>query len=396
MNSKEFTEKYYVERKNTDCWKWDKLNEQFGKEDVLPMWVADADFRCAESILAAFQKVVDHGVFGYNFPPEGYYDNFIRWEKEEHGCDVKREWIRFTPGIVPGLYSCVGAFTEPGDAVLINTPVYYPFSDSIRDMKRKRVCSELQNKDGYYIVDFEDFEEKIVKENVKLYILCSPHNPCGRVWKEEELKKLLDICVRHQVVVVSDEIHQDLIFGDNRHIPALAVSEGKYKENIILMTAASKSFNVAGLQNSYMVIPSEEKRKKLDAYTVYPSMTEGNYFGYVASEAAYGAGKDWLDGFKAVISENYEYLKTTVERELPGAVVTPLEGTYLAWVDLRKCVKKEDVKDIVLNKAKVAVDFGEWFSDESLGFIRINLATRIENVEKGVGAIIREVKNYHK
>lgn len=222
--------------------------------------------------------------------------------------------------------------------------------------------------------------KKNVENQAKMYILCSPHNPVGRVWKEEELKKLMDICQRHGVMVTADEIHQDIVFGENVHHPAPGIAGGKYKDNIILMTSTSKTFNLAGLKNSYAVIPSEEKRKIFDDFNVYPHVDTGCTLSYIASAAAYRHGSGWLKDLLNVIHENYQYMCDTFAAELPDVRVTPLEGTYLSWIDLRAYAKPEDTQKVVQKKAKVAVDYGNWFSEKSAGFIHMNLGTSREIV----------------
>ncbi len=381
----------YVDRRNTNCNKWDGQTTMFGEEGLLAMWVADMDFQVPQCVKEALQKYVESGVYGYYKIPDAYYQAFINWEKEQHGYEVKKEWMRFSPGVVAGFHWLVQILTDPKDAVIVNTPVYYPFLNAVRNNDRTLICSNLVNENGVYTIDFEDFERKIVENSVKLFILCSPHNPVGRVWKIEELKKLFDICKKHQVMVVSDEIHQDLVYGENTHIPSLSV--GDYDYRMISLTAPSKTFNIAGAQNSILVIPDEELRKKWDQYTQGNCVTNGNAFGYVAAQAAYAGGADWLESAKAQIYENYKYLKTRLKEELPEVIVTPLEGTYLCWVDLVAYVSSSQIKEIIQKECRLAVDYGDWFGGESFGTcIRINLATSMENVEIAVGSLIAHLK----
>lgn len=381
----------YVDRRNTNCNKWDGQTTMFGEEGLLAMWVADMDFQVPQCVKEALQKYVESGVYGYYKIPDAYYQAFINWEKEQHGYEVKKEWMRFSPGVVAGFHWLVQILTDPKDAVIVNTPVYYPFLNAVRNNDRTLICSNLVNENGVYTIDFEDFERKIVENSVKLFILCSPHNPVGRVWKIEELKKLFDICKKHQVMVVSDEIHQDLVYGENTHIPSLSV--GDYDYRMISLTAPSKTFNIAGAQNSILVIPDEELRKKWDQYTQENCVTNGNAFGYVAAQAAYAGGADWLESAKAQIYENYKYLKTRLKEELPEVIVTPLEGTYLCWVDLAAYVSSSQIKEIIQKECRLAVDYGDWFGGESFGTcIRINLATSMENVEIAVGSLIAHLK----
>lgn len=381
----------YVDRKNSNCNKWDGQTTMFGEEGLLAMWVADMDFQVPQCVKEALISYVESGVYGYYKIPDAYYQAFINWEKEQHGYEVKKEWIRFSPGVVAGFHWLVQIFTKPKDAVLVNTPVYYPFYKAVKNNDRKLICSDLVNESGVYTIDFEDFEKKIVENSVKLFILCSPHNPVGRVWKEEELKKLFDICKKHQVLVVSDEIHQDLVYGENSHIPSLSV--GDYDHMMISLTAPSKTFNIAGAQNSIVVIPDEELRKKWDRYIEGNSVPNGNAFGYVAAQAAYEGGAGWLEGVKRQIYENYKYLKTQLQEKLPEIIVTPLEGTYLCWVDLASYVDPEEMEEVIQKKCGLAVDYGHWFGGDKFGTcIRINLATSMNNVKIAVDALAENLK----
>ena len=380
----------YVDRRNSNCNKWDGQKKMFQEEGLHAMWVADMDFRVPECVVNALKKYVEFGVYGYYKIPDEYYEAFINWEKERHGYEVKKEWIRFSPGVVAGFHWLVQILTDEKDAVIVNTPVYYPFLDAVKNNHRTLICSDLKNENGIYTIDFDDFEKKITEHNVKLFILCSPHNPAGRVWKEEELKRLLEICKKHHVYVVSDEIHQDLVFGENKHIPSLSV--GDYDEMMISITAASKTFNIAGAQNSMVIIPDKKLRRKWDAYTKENRVFAGNAFGYIAAQAAYERGKEWLDLVLKQIDENYHYLKKELAENLPKAVVTPLEGTYLCWIDLKAYVSAGEIKDLIQKKCRLAVDFGDWFGGERFGtFIRMNLATSMENVRIGVEALERQL-----
>lgn len=381
----------YVDRRNTNCNKWDGQTKMFGEEGLHAMWVADMDFRVPQCVEEALKKYVESGVYGYYKIPDAYYQAFINWEKEHHGYEAKKEWIRFSPGVVAGFHWLVQMLTEPKDAVIVNTPVYYPFLDAVKNNDRTLICSDLVNQNGVYTIDFADFEKKIVENSAKLFILCSPHNPAGRVWKKEELKKLFEICKKYQVFVISDEIHQDLVYGENHHIPSLSV--GNYDDMIISIAAPSKTFNIAGAQNSMVVIPDEKLREKWDQYVKGNRVLGGNAFGYVAAQAAYEGGADWLESIREQIYTNYEYLKKELSEKLPEIIVTPLEGTYLCWIDLGAYVNADQIKEVVQKKCRLAVDFGDWFGGDRFGtFIRMNLATSMENVEIGVNALVQNLK----
>ena len=380
----------YVDRKNTNCVKWDNLSNMYSCDCLLAMWVADMDFAVPECVTEALHKYVEEGAFGYYCVPDCYYQSFINWEKNYHGYEVKKEWIRFSPGVVAAFNWIVQFKTKPGEAVIVNTPVYYPFMNAVKDSGRKLVTSDLINENGAYRIDYHDFEQKIVDNEVKLFILCSPHNPVGRVWKREELKTILDICRKHHVYVISDEIHHDLVYGDNVHVPSLTV--GDYDDMVFMLTAPSKTFNLAACQNSIIVIPDEKLRNKWDAFVDVLHVNSGNSFGYVAAKAAYEGGREWLNEVLDVIKGNYDYLKARIETELPNAVASELEGTYLTWIDLRAYLKPEEMKSFMEEKCGLAFDYGDWFGGEDYAcFIRMNLATSRENVACAVDRIVEQL-----
>ena len=381
----------YVDRKHTNCEKWDGLIDMYGQNDLLAMWVADMDFQVPDCVISALQSYVTQGAFGYYRTPDSYYEAFINWEKTQHGFEVQKEWIRFSPGVVSAFYWIVQFMTNPGDAIIVTTPVYYPFMNAVKDNGRKLITSDLVNIDGTYSIDFVDFEKKIIENNVKLFILCSPHNPVGRVWTHEELKTLFDICRKHNVFVISDEIHHDLVFGEREHIPSLTV--GDYDDMMIMLTAPSKTFNLAACQNSVIVIPDEQLREKWDAFTENLRVTNGNAFGYIAAEAAYTDGHAWYEEMKEIVYGNYQYMTETFAEELPEVIVSPLEGTYLAWIDMRHYVKPAEVTQFMQETCGLAFDYGDWFGGDAFaGFIRMNLATSRENVEMAVQRIVGNLK----
>lgn len=380
----------YVDRRNTDCSKWDAQSENFGEEGLHAMWVADMDFQVPSCVTDALSAYVKEGVFGYYTAPDSYYNAFINWEKE-HGYTVKREWIRFSPGVVSGFNWIVQMMTKPKDPVIVLTPVYYPFLYAVTNNDRTLITSDLINEHGVYSIDFEDFEQKIIDNHVKLFIFCSPHNPVGRVWKKEELEKLIAICKKHHVFIISDEIHHDLLAPGQKHIPIASIAD--YDDSLITVTAPSKTFNLAGCQNSIIIIPDEKLREKWDVFTTSIRVTSGNTFGYLAARAAYTDGRPWLNEVNEIIHNNYLYVKETFEKELPKLVVSPLEGTYLLWIDFGAYLSFDEMKDFMQKKCHLAFDYGDWFGGEKFGtHIRMNLATSKENVEKAVMAIIENLK----
>lgn len=380
----------YVDRRNTDCSKWDAQSENFGEEGLHAMWVADMDFQVPACVTDALSAYVKEGVFGYYTAPDSYYNAFINWEKE-HGYTVKREWIRFSPGVVSGFNWIVQMMTKPKDPVIVLTPVYYPFLYAVTNNDRTLITSDLINDHGVYSIDFEDFEQKIIDNHVKLFIFCSPHNPVGRVWKKEELDKLVAICKKHHVFIISDEIHHDLLAPGQKHIPIASIAD--YDDSLVTVTAPSKTFNLAGCQNSIIIIPDEKLREKWDAFTTSIRVTSGNTFGYIAARAAYIGGRPWLNEVNEIIHNNYLYVKETFERELPKLVVSPLEGTYLLWIDFGAYLSFDEMKDFMQKKCRLAFDYGDWFGGERFGtHIRMNLATSRENVETAVQAIVAHLK----
>lgn len=376
----------YKDRLGTDCIKWDELKEKFGQDDLLALWVADMDFEVPNAAKQALVKYAESGVFGYYKVPDAFYDAFIKWEKEQHGYDVKREWIRFTPGVVPALFWMVQCFTEEKDSVMISIPSYPPFFKCIEDNNREVIGVPLVHEAGTYTMDYEKIEQEIIEKQVKMYILCSPHNPVGRVWTREELVRLVEICKKHHVLLVADEIHQDIIVGDKTQIPAGSLRE--YTEGLISMTAASKTFNLAACQNAFILIEDEKLRNQFDTFIAKFHIENGNGFGYVAVRAAYEGGHEWLENVKEVIKDNYEYAKVFIQDRLPKATVSPLEGTYLMWVDLGAYLEGQDIVQVMQERCGLAIDYGDWFGGTPWQYyIRVNLATCKENIEKAMEAL---------
>lgn len=392
MQKEKFLKEYLVERKGTYSLKWDALDKRFGNADLISMWVADMEIKAPKEVIEALKERCEHGVFGYSYVSDEYYNSVINWLKEKHNYEIKKEWLRFTNGVVTAIYCFVNIFTKVDDAVLILTPVYYPFHNAVKDNNRKLITCDLKNTDGYFTIDYEEVEKKIVENNVKLFIQCSPHNPAGRVWKEEELAKILEICKKHNVLVISDEIHQDIIMKGYKHIPSAIVANGKYADNLITVSAASKTFNLAGLIHSNIIISNAELRKKYDEEIKKINQTEINILGMLATQVAYEKGSEWLENVKEIIEDNFNYLKTELNKHIPEITITNLEGTYLVFLDLRKIIPIDKVKEFIQDKCNLAIDFGEWFGASFKGFIRVNLATDPEIVKKAVENIITEYK----
>lgn len=385
-----FCTQYGVERKQTNSLKWDELQNRFGASELLPLWVADMDFKIPKSVQKAMAERIEHGVFGYSTVPDSYYTAFFNWMSSRFGVNLERDWLRFSTGVVNSIYWLVNAFTNPGDAVIILTPVYYPFHNAIKDNKRKLVSSELAYRDGKYTIDFAAFEEQIIKNDVKLFIHCSPHNPVGRVWTGQELIQLYDICVKHDVLIVSDEVHQDFVRKDLIFISSLTLKD--YFSHLVILNSASKTFNLASLLHSHVIIPDSRNRAIYDDYTKTIHQAEISVMGIIATEACYLEGEEWLADLSEVIEYNYRLLKETFAQKAPQILVSEKEGTYLVWIDLSQYIDPSEIKPFIQDKCRLAVDYGEWFGEQSKGFIRLNLATRPECIQYVTEQIIQNVE----
>ena len=363
-------------RRGTGCYKWDEasLSLHEGK-DYIPLWVADMDFQTAPAIIEALQQRVAHGVFGYTLVQESYYEAVISWFHRRHGWDIQRNWIQYTSGVVPALSVIVKALTKPGDEVILQTPVYNCFFSSVRNNGCKIVENRLalDRASLRYTIDYADLEAKACSPRAKLLILCNPHNPAGRVWTVEELTRLYKICKEHGVIVVSDEIHNELTYQGRRYVPYGTVSQ---MDNAIICTSPSKSFNTAGLQIANIICAQAEWRERIDRAININEVCDVNPFGVAALQAAYNESEAWLDQLCDYLWQNYEALLDFFAKELPQLRVTPLEGTYLAWVDISQTALKSDtLTALLMQKALVQVNSGTMYGAEAgEGFIRINMA----------------------
>ncbi|GEN48342.1 MalY/PatB family protein [Ligilactobacillus pobuzihii] len=392
MNKEEFLSKYGVDRRNTSAVKWDGMQEEFGRSDLYPLWVADTEFKIPESSIKALQQRVAHGAFGYSITPEGYYDAYFNWQKERYGIELHKDWLRFGTGVVQSLSTLLQFLTEPGDSVMIQEPVYHPFRHVVENNGRQVVANQLVDFGSEYKMDLEKMEEQMVANDVKVLMLCNPHNPVARVWTEQELTDLLELCRKEQVIVISDEIHHDLLPSDKKFVSALSIKDGFYRDNMIMVDSPSKTFNMAGLLISHVVIPNPQLRDRYDQQQEILHGPASNILGLVAGEAAYRDGADWLDGLLAIVRDNYNYLKEHLQAAFPEIKLTDQEGTYLAWVDLSGVVAPEDLKHVVQDQAKLAVDFGSMFGKSGAGHIRINLATTPENLQAAVSSLVKTLQ----
>ena len=347
--------------------------------DVLSLWVADMDFPTAPAILDALHKKVDHGIFGYSCLDDSFFTALKNWMQTEHDFSPERRELVTTPGVVFGIVCAIRAFTKEEEAVIIQTPVYYPFKNMIVANNRKLVTSSLYEKDGKWFIDFEDFEKKIVENNIKLFILCSPHNPVGRVWTREELEHIADICLRHNVIVFADEIHNDFVYAPNVHTVFSTLSQ-EVAENSIVSMSVSKTFNLAGLQFSTNFIKNPALRAKFKAEYDKTGYDEPSIMGLTAARAAYQNGKPWLEELHKHLKSNIDFVRNFLKDKLPLVRLIEPEGTFLLWLDFSKLANKlglsdSEIDDIIVNKAKVWLDRGTMFGPEGEYYQRINVAT---------------------
>ncbi len=373
-----------IDRKGTGCLKYDFAVARGNPADVLPFWVADMDFRVAEPILEALHKRVDHGIFGYSDSGESYFEALANWQETYFHWHIRREWLVKTPGIVPAINLAVKALTKEGEGILVNQPVYYPFLMAINKNGRHLVNSPLVLKDGHYEIDFEDMEKKIVENQVKLAILCTPHNPAGRVWTKEELTRYADICLAHGVKIVADEIHEDFTYPGYTHTAFGTISE-EAAQNAIICTAPSKTFNIAGLQNSNILIPNADIRAAFQAELDAFGYDEMNAMGLVAAEAAYRGGREWLDQVKAYLKGNLDFARDFFAKELPQMKLIEPEGTYLLWVDASSYgLSNEELEHKILYDCHLWLDMGYIFGKEGEGFLRFNIACPRATLAQGL------------
>ncbi|MCM1253781.1 MAG: pyridoxal phosphate-dependent aminotransferase [Clostridium sp.] len=389
-----------VNRKNTDCLKYDFAVKRGMPADVLPLWVADMDFKTSSLILDKIKDRVEHGIFGYTESGDAYFKAVSGWMKKHHSLTIKEEWIVKTPGVVFALAMAVKAFTQRGDCVLIQQPVYYPFSEVITDNGRKVVSNDLiLHEDGRYGIDFDDFEKKIVKNHIKLFLLCSPHNPVGRVWTKEELLRIADICIKYHVIVVSDEIHEDFVYEGFCHTPFLNIDE-RVKDICITCTSPAKTFNLAGLQVSNIIIPDNGLRNALKKQIDAAGYSQLNTIGLTACEAAYTDGEEWYGALMKYLQGNLDFVREYLQKELPQIKLIEPEGTYLVWLDFRRLgLCEKELEDLIVHKAKLWLDSGAIFGRSGSGFQRINIAASrsiikeaLERIQQAVISNQREIQ----
>ena len=371
-----------IERRGTNSVKWDGVKNIWGRDDLLPMWVADMDFRTPPFVMDALKKRLEHEVLGYTFACEEWYTSICAWLRDRHGWDISREMLTFVPGIVRGQAFALQCFTNPGDKVMVMTPVYHPFFLVTERMGREVVYSPLELCDGQYQIDFERFRKDI--QDCKVLILCNPHNPAGRVWTREELSRIGKICIRNGLIVVSDEIHCELVFPGYTFTPFASISE-EFLRHSVTCLSPSKAFNIAGLQIANIVCYDENLRRKIDRAININEVCDVNPFGVIATIAAYNEGEEWLSQLIDYLWQNYLYMKDFCGKYLPDFPITLLEGTYLVWMDCRKLGKSsEELEHLLIEKAKLWLNAGTMYGAEGEGFMRWNIACPRSSLIKGV------------
>jgi cystathionine beta-lyase len=361
-----------VPREGTNCIKYDAREKMFGNGSVLPLWVADMDFKTPDFIADAVKKRAEHEIYGYTFKPDSYFSSIVGWMKRRHNWEIQKEWISFSPGVVAGLTLAVETFSKPGDEVLVQPPVYFPFFDTVKGTKRKMVENPLKLRNGRYTFDFDDLKSKI-SENTRLLLLCNPQNPGGMVWTKEELQELSDICLENKIMVISDEIHSDLIFNGYKHTPFATLSE-EAAQNCMICMAPSKTFNVAGLSTSLVIIPNKTLFNRYERTMGVGHLGMGNIFGSVALEAAYTHGDEWLEQMLVYLWDNFRLLDDFFKSRLPKVRVMKPEATYLVWLDFT-AYGMNDTKllKFVVEQAGVGLNNGGKFGTGGDGWLRINI-----------------------
>lgn len=375
-----------IDRSNNFAAKWSEMDKKYGTNDLIPMWVADMDFKAAPCIIDALRNRLEQGIYGYTTRPNSYNESIVNWVSRRFGWNIKSEWLVFSPGVIPAISILIQELTNEGDKIMIQEPVYSPFNSVVKDNKRELVISPLKKlEDGNYVMDYEDIEAKI--KDVKIFILCNPHNPVGRVWTKEELKQLGDICIKHNVKVISDEIHSDIIFKGYKHIPFASICK-EFEQNSITCMAPTKTFNIAGLQMSQVILPNEDDYKALDSAFARIDIRRNNAFSLVATEAAYNHGEEWLTDFIDYLEGNMDFAVDYIEKNMPKLKVRKPQGTYLLWVDFSELgLSDYEVAKFLVENAKVALNNGPSFGIGGQGYQRINLACPRSMVEEALTRI---------
>ena len=381
-----------IDRTNNFSAKWSEMNKNFGTNDLLPMWVADMDFLTAPCVMEALKDRLEQGIFGYTTRPSSYNESIVNWLDNRFSWKINQEWLMFSPAVITSISLLIQNLTQKNDKIMIQEPVYSPFHNIVESNERNLVISPLVKlDDGSYVMDYEDIEAKI--KDVKVFILCNPHNPVGRVWTREELTRLGEICLKHNVLVISDEIHSDIILKNHKHTPFASISK-EFSENTITCMAPTKTFNLAGLQSSFLVISNPYYYEVMDKAFSILDIKRNNAFSLVATEAAYNYGEDWLYELIKYIEDNVDFAIDYIKNHMPQLKVKKPEGTYLLWVDFSNLnVDKKDLKNALINKGRIALSDGSSFGIGGAGYYRINLACPRSMVLEGLKRIEFAIKS---
>lgn len=379
-----------IDRRNTNSVKIDALKEVFGADDLIPLWVADMEFLSPPEITDALKKRVEHGIFGYYTPDDAYFKSIINWLENRHSWTVDKQDVIFVPGVVKGFAFAIDAFTNVGDKIIIQPPVYPPFKTTSEGLNRKIVNNTLIYDNGQYSMDFDNLRE-VAKTGCKMLILCNPQNPSGRIWSKDELSELAEICFDNQILVVSDEIHSDLVLPGNEHIPFATVSNKAAQNNITLM-APSKTFNIAGIVSSFAVVENEEIRKKYFNYLNARQLGDGTIFGYIAAEYAYEYGEEWLNQALEYIQENIDFVDDYLQKNIPQIKAVKPDASFLIWLDCRALnLSQPELEKLFIQKAKLALNSGTMFGKEGKGFMRLNVGCPRITLEKALDNLKKAV-----
>lgn len=385
-----------VDRSNSSSVKYEETGLKFGRNDIMPFWVADMDFKAPDFMIETLVKRAEHGIFGYTKRMPDFYDSIVSWLKTRHDLEVKRENIEYGPGVVFLLNMMVRLFTKPNDKIIIQTPVYYPFFSVVEGNNRRIMENTLVFKDGKYTMDFEDLEAKASDPECTMMILCSPHNPVGRVWTKEELTKVSEICNRNNVLVLADEIHFDLVYSESKHISYASISE-EAKANSITCTAPSKTFNIAGLHTAYCIMYNEERLTKYRNALGQLDLNRSNSFSREITQSVYENGSQWVDELVDYLEGNRNYICDFITKNIKGITPHKIEATYLMWLDCSGLgLESEEIEDLFVNKAKLALDCGRWFGKSGDKFMRINFASPRSMLEIAMKNLERAVKELKK
>jgi cystathionine beta-lyase len=377
-------------REGTDCIKYDRREETFGVKDLIPMWVADMDFNTPDFVVESLQKRVEHEIYGYSFRPEDYFLSMISWIKSRHNWTVEKEWISFSPGIVPALNFCTLAFTHPGDNIIVQPPVYFPFFSAVETHGRNLIHNRLTEYEGRWVMDFDSLIA-LIDSKTKMIIISNPHNPVGRVWTPDELINLADICLRNNIIIISDEIHCDLVLPGFTHTPLASLSD-KIAENTITLIAPSKTFNLAGLSTSAVIISNPLLRKSFNRIVENLHVGNGNIFGTIASIAAYTHGHEWLDALIDYVDHNIEFVNDYCRAMIPEIIPVQPEATYMIWLDCRKfSMTGKELQNFFVCKAGIGMNEGSTFGPGGEGFMRMNIGTTHQTVMKAMEQIEKAV-----